>query len=285
MWILFLLLHLVGLVGYNLILRKSLVAKADKWALATVMQTAVALPMVAAVCIAPPDITAYDARAWLQIGVTALLVVMLHYTNVQALHALEAGVYSILYNLRIVFTTILGIVFLHEAVLPLQIMGGLCIFLAVLTIRQKGRKEVTSKGIEWGLAAAIVISFLNFFEKKLIGEVGYLGYAVPVMLLAAIIMWTILLLQGKRLTFRYFKEPATINLMALRAISAYGFTLAFNAGGILSVSSYISSLSVIIIVLLGAWLLNERQYMKQKLIATGLAVIGLTLILVANLTK
>jgi drug/metabolite transporter (DMT)-like permease len=131
----------------------------------------------------------------------------------------------------------------------------------------------------------VVISLLNLSEKQLITDVGFLAYAAPVMLLAAVIMWVILLASGKRVQPRYFKEPRTISLMVLRAMSAYGLILAFSAGGILSISSYISSLNVVIIVLLGAWLLKERDHMKQKLIATGMAVAGLTAILVANLTR
>ena len=71
--------------------------------------------------------------------------------------------------------------------------------------------------------------------------------------------------------------------MIFRAMSAYGFILAFSAGAILSISTYISSLSVIIIVLLGIWLLGENDYLKQKLIATALAFAGLTVILIAHL--
>lgn len=285
MWILFLVLHLVGLVGYNLLLRKSLVAKADPWVLATVMQTAIALPMVAVLCVAPPPLAAYDPATIMQVVVTAGLVILLHFTNVQALRTLEAGTYSILYNLRIVFTTILGIVFLGEAIVPLRIMGSLLIFIAVLTLRQKGKKHATFTGIEWGVAASVVISFLNLFEKSLISDVGFIAYAVPVMLLAAGVMWAILLARGQRITLAYLRQPQTLGLMVFRAISAYGFTLAFSMGGILSVSTYISSLSVIIIVILGATLLGERDHMRSKIIATLLAVAGLTVIFIANLPK
>lgn len=278
-------MHLVGLVGYSLILRQSLVAKVDKWTLATIMQTAIAVPIAITLVVAPPNWQVYDLTACLQIVITALLVVVLHFSNVQALQLLEAGVYSVLFNLRIVFTTFLGIIFLSEAIIPLQILGGLFIFMAVLTVRQKGKKTMTAKGVQWGLIAAIVISVLNLFEKKLISDIGYIAYAVPVMLLATAIMWTILLAQGKRIKLSYVREPKTIALMVLRAMSAYGFTLALGAGAVLSVSSYISSLSVITIVLLAAWLLHERDYMKQKLIATGLAVAGLTFIFIANLIK
>lgn len=285
MWIAFLLLHLIGSAGYNLLLRKSLVAKVDQWTLATVMQTGIAVPMLFVAFFYPPHFADYDIIIILKIIATAGLVIALHFANVKALQHLEAGVYSILYNLRIIFTTILGIVFLNEQIIPLQILGGLLIFLAVLTIRQKGRKTLTAQGTNWGLTAALTISVLNLFEKDLITELGFLQYSVPVMLLAAAIMWIILLAQGKTIPLEYFRQPRTIQLMVFRAISAYGFTLAFSAGALLSVGNYISSLSVIIIVLLGAWLLGENDYMKQKLIATGLAVLGLTVILISNLIK
>ena len=285
MWLIFLCLHLIGLVGYNLVLRKSLVEKLDRWTLATVMQTAIALPMVFVMFISLPDIHTYTLNSVLMIGATIALVIALHTTNVLALQKLEASVYSILYNLRIVITTILGIVFLSEKILPLQILGGLLIFLAVVTVRQKGSESLSAKGFKWGLLAALVISFLNLFEKILIKDIGYLEYAMPVMVITATLMWIVLFIKRKKVSIKYFKEPRTIQLMIFRALSAYGFTLAFYAGGLLSVSSYISSLSVIIMVILGVWLLKERDYLDRKVLATILAFLGLTAILVANLNN
>lgn len=283
MWILFLLLHLVGLVGYSLLLRKSLLAKTDPWVMATIMQTAIAIPMVFLLFAAPPSLDSYDIVTVIQIIITTLLVICFHFTNVQALTTLEASTYSILCNLRIIFATILGIVFLGEPIVPLQICGGLLIFLAVLTLRQKGKKQATLSGIKWGIGAAIAISVLNLFDKLLITQIGIIDYGVPVMLLAATIMWIVLFAKGKRVSLRYFTEPKTISLMVLRAMSAYGFALALSANGLLSVTTYVSSLSVIIIVLLGIWLLKEHDYLKQKIIATLLAVAGLTVIFIANI--
>lgn len=284
LWLLFVLIHLVGLVGYNLLLKKSLVAKVDGLTLATVMQTGIALPMVFLLIFIRPDVQAYDLGAAIQILVTTSLVIILHLTNVKALQYLEAGVYSILYNLRIIFTTILGIVFLNEEVVPLQILGGILIFLGVLTLNQKGSAALAARGLQWGIASSVIISFLNLFEKALINNVGYIAYAAPVMLLAAVFMWGLVLVQGKKIEFKYLRQPKTVQLMVFRAMSAYGFTLAFSTGAVISVATYISSLSVIIIVLLGIWLLNERDHIRQKMIAATLAVLGLTAILIANLT-
>ena len=285
MWIAFLLLHLVGLVGYNLLLRKSIVEKVDKWTLATLMQTGIALPLLILAPFKFPDFSIFTPATIAHMFITASLIVLLHLSNVKSLQYLEAGVYSVLYNLRIIFTTILGVIFLNEQLIPLQIIGGLLIFASVVAVKQKGRRDLTVKGIQWGLFASLVISVLNLNEKQLIAQFGFTGYAIPVMILAAIMMWIIFFTRGQRIKPSVFIEPRMMSLMALRAISAFGFTLAFSAGGLLSVSTYISSLGVIIIVILGAVLLGEKDYLKRKIIASVIAFAGLTCIFVANLLR
>ena len=193
---LFLGIHVIGLTGYNLMLRRSLVAKADRWTLATIMQTGVALPLLLFALIVRPHLHGYSPTLIAQMVGAAGLVTALHTTNVMALHYLEASVYSILFNLRILFTTVFGILFLNEAVIPLQILGGLCIFMAVLTLRKHDRKHLTIIGIEWGLVAALTISILNLSEKSLLNHVSYLSYVVPTMLLASVAMWAVLLIRG-----------------------------------------------------------------------------------------
>lgn len=283
MWLFFLAIHLVGFSGYNLVLRKALIDNVDRWTLATIMQTAIAIPMVLAVLVAPPQVAIYDSKSLGLIALIIPLTIALHISNVMALKYLEASVYSVLYNLRILFTTILGIVFLNEDIIPLQILGGLLIFLAILTVRQKGSKSLTRRGLEWGVVASIVISLLNLFEKELINIVGYLPYAIPVHIAAVIIMWVVLLARKQKVSLRVFQDSQTQLLMVLRVLSAYGFGLAFYYGGKLSVSTYISSLGVIITVILGIILLGENDYLKQKIIATCMAVAGLTCILIASL--
>lgn len=283
MWLFFLSLHLIGFSGYNLVLRKSLLNNFDRWMLATVMQTAIAIPAFILLLVAHPHISSYNVT---NIGLLALIIpltIALHITNVKSLQYLEASVYSVLYNLRILFTTVLGILFLNEKIIPLQIAGGMLIFLAILTVRQKGSRSLTRRGLEWGIAASVVISVLNLFEKELINRAGYIAYVVPAMLTSVVIMWAILFIRKTDISLKPFKNPQIQLLMVFRMISAYGFGLAFYYGGKLSVSTYVSSLGVILIVILGIVLLDEKDYLKQKIIATCMAVAGLTCILLASL--
>lgn len=285
MWIIFLVFHLIGLVGYNLLLRKSIVNKADKWTLATIMQTGIALPLLVIAPFKFPPLDIFTPAIVLHMFITASLIVLLHLSNVKSLQYLEAGVYSVIYNLRIIFTTILGVLFLNEQLIPLQVVGGLLIFASVVAVKQKGRKDLTARGIQWGLFASVVISVLNLNEKQLISQFGFMGYAIPVMIFAAIMMWVILFARGQRIKPSVFIEPRMVSLMVLRTMSAFGFILAFSTGGLLSVSTYISSLGVVLIVILGAVLLGERDYLKRKIIAAAVAFAGLTCIFIANLMR
>ncbi|PIZ61744.1 hypothetical protein COY17_03725 [Candidatus Saccharibacteria bacterium CG_4_10_14_0_2_um_filter_52_9] len=282
MWELFLGFHLVGLSGYNLVLRRALINNIDRWTLATIMATATILPL----WFIRPFVhvsASYNRNSLLLILASLVLGIGLHLSNVKALQYLEASVYSVLYNLRILFTTILGIVFLNEDIVPLQIAGGLLIFLAVVIVRQKGDRSLTRRGIEWGITASIVISLLNLVEKELLHLVGYFAYTVPAWTGSVIVMWAIMLLRNRNFSMAIFKNRQIQTLMLFRTISANSFVLTFYYGGKLSVSSYISSLSVIITVLLGIVLLGEKDYLKQKLAAVGVAVAGLTCILLTRL--
>jgi len=283
MWLIFLAINIIGLTAYNLILRKSLLQKIDSFTLATIMQTGIAIPMVILSLFFYKKINLLNFDV-LILGIPIIIsIIALHLCNVKSLQYLEASVYSVLYNLRIILVTIFGILFLSEEIIPLQMIGGSLIFVAIFIIKQKGKKELTLKGILWGIGAALSLSILNLFEKKLINSVGFLNYAVPSMIGSAVIMWTILLSRKVKIDYTIFKTRKIISLMSFRAISGYGFVLALYTGAKISVANYLSGLSVILIVILGIVILKERDYLARKIIATGIAVLGLTAILLANL--
>ncbi len=282
MWVILLGVHLIGFVGYNLLLRKSLIDNIDRFTLATVMQTGITIPLVFTLFFHTPSFSGYDLSTFLLIFGVVATTIALHVTNTKSLQYLEASVYSVLYNLRILITTVLGIVFLNEDTDWIRILGGVLILLAIFIVRQKGSKSLLSKGFEWGIGAALVISFLNLFEKTLINNIGFLGYVAPTMIAATVLMWGYLIYRDKKVNYKVLLQPRMIQLMVFRDISAFGFSLAFVYGGLLSVSNYISSMGVIFIVALGILLLNERDYLARKIIATSIAAVGLTIVLVSS---
>lgn len=283
MWPLLLFAHVVGLVGYNLALRRSMLAKADPWTTAALLSTGISVPLLPFLFFGHIDTSVYTAEIVWRMVAAVTLEVLIQITVVQALRYLEVGVFSILFNLRVVFTTILGILFLGEAVVPFQILGGVLILAGIVIVGHKGRKKFGIVGLLWGVAAAISISLISLVHKGLINDIGYFNDVLLVLPIATVAMWTIVVSQRKKVTLALFRRSDTIRLMVFRALSGHAVILALATGAVISVANYISSLSVIVIVALGALFMNERDHIKEKIIATGLAAFGLTCILIANL--
>jgi drug/metabolite transporter (DMT)-like permease len=271
----------VGQVGSNLLLRRHLVDDVDPWLLATVLQTGVAVPLLFALPFVKLDTSVYTPTSWALIAAAAALAMGFLWTNVKSLQEVDAGVYSILFNLRIVFVTILGIILLSEPVAPLQMFGGLLIFLSVVTLSNK-RHTMNRPGLVWGLSAALIVSLLAVIEKHLISTIGLYHYFLPAVLTSTLVMWGILIYRHAHVPWRAVATPGMGALMALKAAGAYGFTGALALGAPVSIATYISCLAVVLIVLLAAVWLRETDHMRQKLTATGLAVAGLTAILASN---
>src|SRR4051794_24799711 len=101
MWLLLLGFHLVGLVGYNLIIRQSTLKKLDRFTISTLSQTGIALPAIILVLIHPPEFYKFSGPDYLFLVSTIILTIALQVTNVKALEYLEASVFSVLYNLRL----------------------------------------------------------------------------------------------------------------------------------------------------------------------------------------
>jgi len=283
MWLVLLCIHLIGLVGFNLILRKSALGKIDKLTLATIMQTGIAIPAVVLIFLYPPNFSIFSLTDFILLGFTIVLGIGLQVANVKALQYLEASVFSIIYNLRIVLTTLLGILLLGETTDVLRILGGVFILLAIITVKQRGSKITISRGVMWAVAAAVILSLLNVSEKSLINTVGFLNYFPTAVLVAAVLMWAYILITKRVVDKKILLQPRMLQLMIFRALSGYGFSLALAAGALISVANYISGMSVILIVIIGAVWLGERDYLGRKILATVVAMVGITIILLSGI--
>lgn len=205
------------------------------------------------------------------------LTIALHITNTLSLQRLEAGVHSVLYNVRLLFVTILGVILLGEYVSFLQIVGGGLIFMAAFIIRQRGSRKTTRAGVAWAVSCAMTIACLNIVEKKLVTSVGYVTYMTLMAYIATPLLWGIVLVLKRPIDRQLFCQKKTYLLMTFRALSAHCFVLALSTG-LVSITSFISGTGVIIIMILGALLLGERDHPRQKILATMLATLGLACI-------
>jgi drug/metabolite transporter (DMT)-like permease len=278
-WLALLSMNVFGTVAFNLLLKRSEWKKVDPWFTAAVMQTGMAIPFIVKEIVNPIHFTHYSPFSLLLMGYCVFALITLQICNVESLKYLEASVFSVVFNSRIVLATFFGAFFLSEEIGIWALMGGLLIFAAIFVIKQKTTRSVAKIGVLYGLGAAFAMSSMNTCEKELIQTVGYLHYIVPVWTAAAVLMWGIVLVRKTNAPYNLIVKPQGLTIMAVRAFAAIGFTSALIFGPV-AVSSYISSLSVVFVVLFGMLILNEWDYVKSKIQATILSILGLTFILI-----
>lgn len=279
-WTILLLIHLAGIVAYSLLLRKQAVAgKLHPWVLATLLQTGIMTPMLIAVPFLPVDLSKFSTPTILAAAAVVALSILLLLSITKALQYLEASIYAVVYSLRIVIATALAALLLAEWPTWLQIIGGLLVLSAIILVRQKGKQRVKHTGIAWGVTATVTISVMSVLEKYLINEVGVFTAAPIITLVVGIVMWAVVLARRYPLPKKHIVTKQIGMLMVARSVAAWAYIFALAAGALVSVATFVSSLSVVVIVALGAWLLRERDYLHRKIIAALLAVIGLMAIL------
>lgn len=280
-WIFLLLVHLVGLVGYSLLLRRTAVAgKFHPWVLATLLQTGIMTPMLLAAPFLPIDMARFDARSVALAATAVGLGIVVIVAITKALHYLEASMFSVVYSVRIVAATALAAVLLSEFPTYWQLIGGVFVLAATMIVRQKSNTGVTKRGVLWGVGAAAALSVLSIVEKQLILDVGVFTAAPLVTLTVGVVMWLVvavrrLPLPAKSTVF----NRNIIGLMVLRSISTWGFIFALAAGALVSVATLVSAMSIVFIVALGMIVLGERDYMVRKIVAVVLASAGLMAII------
>jgi drug/metabolite transporter (DMT)-like permease len=211
--------------------------------------------------------------------VAAGLGILLYVAGVKALRHLEASTYAVVYSTRIVVATVLAALVLSELPTVLQCVGGLAILASVVLLRQKGARTATKQGIIWALVAAASASTLALAEKWLIVEVGLFNAAPFATGIGAAIMWAVVWARRLPVPLAHIATRQMAGLLVLRTIASWAWIFALAAGVLVSIATYVSSLSVVIVSVLGVWLLREREYLLRKLVAVVVAVIGLSLIL------
>jgi drug/metabolite transporter (DMT)-like permease len=281
-WITLLTMNVVGTVGFNVMLRRSAWQKVDQWVTATVLQTGLFLPFLLKEIISPIHFPVFTPFDLFLIALAVTCLITLQFCNVKALQHLETSVFAVIFNSRIILATIFGTILLSELVSPWALVGGGLIFAAIFIVRQKGTKAITAQGIMYGLGAALAMSLMNTCEKELIKQVGYQQYIFPMWGAAAIIMWAVIFARRIQAPYRLLIRPQGLVIMTLRAYAGIGFTAALIYGSV-AVSSYVSSLSVVLTIIIGMLFLGERDYLKYKLAAAGVALAGLSFILIDRL--
>ncbi|MBP7018608.1 EamA family transporter [Candidatus Saccharibacteria bacterium] len=283
LWIMLLTAHLIGIVGYTLLIRKSTLGRLNNLLLAALMQTAVFLPSLYYLFAGQVNFN-LSPQQWLFVSLSGVMVAGLMITNVWALSHLEASMFTILYNLRLIFVTFLGFLILGEQPSLLQAIGGSIIFLSIILLNLHKNNRWRSKPILIGLLTMVWFSFHAVLEKYNLQSVNIETYIFIFGLIGTILIWLIVLFNkiDIKSQLEHIKDSNIYWLLITRVMSAYGYLYALKLGS-LAVTNYVSGMSVALIVLFGIFVLGERDLFKQKIAAVAMACVGLSVILIDRL--
>jgi len=281
MWVIFIFASLFSQTAYNIVLRRAFGhKKIDPLFVATVMATAVALPGVVGLFVVKINWAVYDARLWLIFAASIVVAILYHIVNVKALELTEASIFSVFFNFQIGFATLIGVLLLGEPLSLLRLAGGALVFAAGLVIARKA--VVTPKGAFYSILTALMVAAITAFDKYMIIHAGLAEYVFPSKLIAAIVMWAIVYFGKRPVDMEFLKSRQLVFLMSFRCVAAYGVMLALAVGALMSVTTYISTLTCVTIPLAAFLLLKETGSMRRKIIAAIIALIGVTFIFVAT---
>ncbi|MGH7156681.1 MAG: EamA family transporter [Candidatus Saccharimonadales bacterium] len=203
---------------------------------------------------------------------------------------IDAGLSSVLGTLNVLFTILFAALVLHEDLNTPEIIGSLILLFAisyvVLVVRKPGGHRRTSRAWLWGLwfalLAGVFYGAAAVNEKFLVGHMNlatYMLFGWSGQVLMAIVMGFGIRPQS---AWKFVTKPKTLRLIAAggvtRGAAGLLFLLALVRANNVAVVTVVSNFRLILIVLLGAVFLKERQKIPEKLFASLLALAALAII-------
>ncbi len=282
-WAILVFTHLFGITTYTVLLRQSTFGKLNKLFIAALMQTSLFLPSVLFLVLGKISVQ-HSAKDWAFLLCGSFLLAGYMIANVWALSKLDASVFTLLFNLRVLVITLLGYVILHETPSVIQMVGGFIIFIGIVVLHLHKNAKWRSEATLAGLFTMFWFSMHALLEKYNLKFWSTEDYIFFFNLFATILLWVMIMVRrvNVRSQLQHTRNASFLVLLITRSLSGYSYIYAL-AFGSLAITSYVSSMSVVFIVLFGIYFLGERTHMRKKLLAAAIACVGLTLILYGKL--
>jgi drug/metabolite transporter (DMT)-like permease len=188
----------------------------------------------------------------------------------------EAGVTTLVANIYTPITIVLASVFLHEALMPLQIAGTVLLLVGMVVVSKKHKVGTFKfdKYFMFVLISGVMIGVYLAAERALQKVTGFTaGSLLSWWAQAAALGIAVLISKGK--SAYTGKEIATTGV--LRFLQSLSWVILVYMVGNLSFVSAITTFKVVVIFLAAALFLKERDDLPRKIIGSIIAVAGLLL--------
>ena len=215
---------------------------------------------------------------WALLFFIGILIVVHNLLNFTASHYLEASIKGSITKFRLIWTFLIGVIFLHDELTLLKLAGTIFTVLAGLLVVFKYKKLKLSRGILFAFVATIIFSTVIALYKVVLQEFNPATLTFFVFLIPTVINFIIMPNSTTRIR-KFFLEEWRLLIPAatLAAFANLSMNFALAQGEISRVSVIIEAF--LVVTLIGEhFILKEKKNWLIKLIAVILAVIGAVLI-------
>ncbi len=221
----------------------------------------------------------HDSSQYPLLGISGFLWLMVCVFTFKADQYAEVSVTSVISRLQLILICLGGMFFFGEKISNLGFVGLLLISfgLILLGFRKKMTSFRANPGVTYKLLSVAVISAVFLIDKGLIQHIDaktitFFGYATP--LLFALISSPKRVLPALRLTRKL--KFMNMGLGALSCLSYYGLVQAMKSAPI-SLVVPLFQLELVLVLIAGYFILNERDGFFKKLAASVVILIGVGL--------
>ncbi|GAC1386182.1 MAG: hypothetical protein NVS4B7_11960 [Ktedonobacteraceae bacterium] len=191
----------------------------------------------------------------------------------------EASVLSAILPLNFVFTFVVSVVFFQSLIKPTIVVGFIIIMLASFLIGFYKTKFRPSKGVAFALLCSFFSGAALGFNSEVVKNFSIPPYMFAAFIFPAVVNFFVFLRpKVSELHYELQTQWKAILLNAVVMDASYFFLLkAFQIGNVPQIVS-LSASSTLLTALAGIFLLHENKYTTLKIIAAGLATVGIVLV-------
>ncbi|NTW62367.1 EamA family transporter [Candidatus Saccharibacteria bacterium] len=218
---------------------------------------------------------------WLNLLIMPFLYGFANITKFKSLKKIDASEFTVIYQASTLFKVFVAVTFLDEVFKSYQVFGLALIISAVILVTLKNRITFKlSEGELWGLACAALYGFAFANDVFILRTFDLWTYTFLAFMVPGLMTLVYLGKSAKTVVHLFDRGSVWIFLLSSIACGAVATSMyaAYQTGrNAAQIASIIPTYSILIVVL-AAIFLNERDHLPRKLVAAVLAVIGISLL-------
>lgn len=217
------------------------------------------------------------------IGNLVIMIALYGFGNILYFHAVRENDVSdvtVVFASRAIFTVIASSIFLRESLAANQLFGSFCILLAVVLVSMKHSRFHINRGMWLTLLAAFCFGVAITNDRAMLQVMGVYPYVTLGFLLPAFVMIGVYRPDRSKITVLFqHKSIVTFVVLCLTySLAAIAFFSALKLVSNSSVFAILNQITTVIIVMGSVVFLGERDNVRNKILGSIVAFVGLVLL-------